>query len=453
MKSEMSRRDFLKLSGAVGATVAAASVLGGCSSGAETKESGTAIKEILGHAGSANIVVYDPGTKDKRSKICIVMMYGSSRSTDKLQNDGMKRLAAYGYRAANCAPRNGFFMDQVKWLSKCIEWIKENIEGVEKIVLWGNSRGCNVTSAYQRIAENGAVTFQGPGMIRPIPDMELLPADGIIHCDANFGFVINHIASLATNMVDDDSVMELTSPELDPLAKENGYQEGGAANYTDEFARKIWKAQAQRYNRLLAKAQKRMELVEAGKGMFSDDEPFTVVMGFGNVNAYQLYSHDTRFFSRTKEPHKLVHKDGSVTTEIVPTVRSGEKDPGKFTTLDKGYQTKISEYLWCGMKVDEDQFGYDESEIYGVEIDNNFTCAHGNAAYISCPTLAIGRTDGFEFVVAEWIYNRSIAEKKDCAFIEGMTHGGGCNDAEKYGDVVKLENDYIDKWLQETFSL
>ena len=34
-----------------------------------------------------------------------------------------------------------------------------------------------------------------------------------------------------------------------------------------------------------------------------------------------------------------------------------------------------------------------------------------------------------------------------------MTHGGGCNDKDKYGDVVKLENDYIDKWLQETFDL
>ena len=341
MNSNLSPRDPLRSGGAEGA-----------------------IKKVLGHAGSANIVVYDPGTKDKRSKICITMMYGSSRSTDKLLNDGMERLAGYGYRTANCAPRTGFFLDQIQSLSACIQWIKENIEGVEKIVLWGNSRGCNVTSAYMRIAENGAATFQGPDMIEPIPDLELVPADGIIHCDANFGFMVNHMISLATNLKDDFVVGERTSPELDPVAPENGYDaETGAATYSDAFLKSMWSAQAARYNRLLGMAQERMKRIRAGKGMFSDDEPWTVVMGFGNVNTYQLYTHDIRFFSRTKRPHKLIHKDGSITEEIVPSVRSAETAPKNFESLDRGYQTKVSEYLWCGMKVDENEFHYDESEI------------------------------------------------------------------------------------------
>ena len=291
-------------------------------------------------------------------------------------------------------------------------------------------------------------------MIEPIPDLELVPADGIIHCDANFGFMVNHMIALATNMKDDFVVGDRTSPELDPIAPENGYDaETGAATYSDAFLKSIWKAQAARYNRLLGMAQERMKLIKSGKGMFSDDEPWTVVMGFGNVNTYQLYTHDIRFFSRTKRPHKLIHKDGSITEEIVPSVRSAELAPKHFGSLDQGYQTKVSEYLWCGMKVDENEFHYDESELYGVDLEHNLTCAHGNAAYISCPTLAIGRTDGFEFVAAEWIYDRSKAQKKDCVFVEGMTHSGGCNDKDKYGDVVKLENNYIDKWLQETFDL
>jgi hypothetical protein len=172
-------------------------------------------------------------------------------------------------------------------------------------------------------------------------------------------------------------------------------------------------------------------------------------MGFGNVNAYQLYAHDTRFFSRTKEAQKLIHKNGSITNEVVHSVRSADKDPGNFDTMDKCYNTKLSEFLYLGMYVDEDTFGYNETEITGVDWDNNFSSPNGNARHISCPTLAVGRTDGFEFEVAEWIYNDSIAAQKDCVFIEGMTHGGGCNDPKKYGDVVSLENNYIDQWLQK----
>ena len=32
-----------------------------------------------------------------------------------------------------------------------------------------------------------------------------------------------------------------------------------------------------------------------------------------------------------------------------------------------------------------------------------------------------------------------------------MTHGGGNNDPAKYGDVVTLENNYIDIWLHDVF--
>ena len=329
---DFNRRDFLKYSGAVtGAAIPPPPFCGGTDISRESAATETTtIKEILGHVNNANIVVYDPGTNDaKRSKICITNMYGSSRATDALPNDKIKKFAAMGYRSANCAPQNGYFIDQVQYLSNCIDWIKKNIEGVEKIVLWGNSRGCNLQSAYQRIAENGAATFQGAGMFLPIPKMTLTPADGIIYCDANHGFMVNVLASLATNLVSDDSVMKRTA-ELDPLTAANGYLGAGKASYTDAFCKKIWKAQAQRYNRLLNKAKDRMAIIKAGNGMFSDDEPFTVVMGFGNVNAYQLYSHDIRFFSRTKGPCKLLHKDGTISTEVVPSLRKADRDPGNF---------------------------------------------------------------------------------------------------------------------------
>jgi hypothetical protein len=442
------RRNFLKYSGVTGAGLSATTIL--TSTGSTAAAATTTITQILGHVDNANIVVYDPGTSNVRSKICIVMMYGSSRATDALPNTSMQRFAALGYRAANCAPQDGYFIDQVQYLSNCINWIKSTIEGVEKIVLWGNSRGCNLTSAYQRIAENGAATFQGPKAFLPIPDMTLTPADGIIHCDANHGFMINCLASLATNLVSDDSVMKRTKP-LDPLLAENGYLGNGVASYDDKFCKKFWKAQAKRYNNLLDDAKRRMEKIVAGEGMFSNDEPFIVVMGFGNVSAYQLYSHDRRFYSSTKGKCKLLHKDGSITTQVVPSLLTAVGDPGNFEAMQYSYNTTVSEFLYLGMYVDEDKFGYSASELFGVDFDNNFSSANGNHRHITAPTLAVGRTAGSEFEVAEWIYNDSIAPTKDLIFIEGMTHGGGNLDPTKYGDVVTLENNYIDQWLQTTY--
>ncbi|MDA8126839.1 MAG: twin-arginine translocation signal domain-containing protein [Deltaproteobacteria bacterium] len=443
----LNRRDFLKYSGVTGAAVSAA-VLGGF--GSTARAAGPPIAEKLGSVSGANIIVYDPGAADAfRSRICILNMYGSSRSTDILPNAGIKRFAALGYRSANCAPTNGYFIDQVQYLSNCIKWIKANISGVEKIVLWGNSRGCNLQSAYQRIAENGPATFQGPHMFLPIPNMTLTPADGIIYCDPNHGFMVNVLASLATNLVDDDSVMKRTK-RLDPLTAENGYLGNGVASYTDRFCREIWRAQAERYNRLLDKARERMHRIKAGKGMFSDDEPFCVVMGFGNVNAYQLYAHDIRFYSRTKGACKLLHNDGTITTQIVPSLRNADKDPGNFEDMSKCYNTKVSEFLYLGMHVDEHRFGYNETECFGVRWEDNFSSPNGNSRYIHCPTLAVGRTAGFEFEVAEWIYNDSVAEKKDMIFIEGMTHGGGTTPG--FPNVVTLENNYIDNWLHEVFA-
>lgn len=461
MKSEMTRRDFLKLSGAVGATAIAAGVLSGCSTGSSTAASSSTataatetsaaakeIKTILGSVAQSNFVLYDPGTGDAdRSRICILKMYGSSRSADVLPDTNtVYPYAEMGYRACNCSPRTGYFIDQVQALSDVIDWLKENVEGLEKIVLWGNSRGCNLNSAYQRIAENGAATFQTDKMFKKIPDMTLTPADAIMHFDANHGFMVNVLASLASNLLDDDSVMQ-RDPTMDPSSEANGCNpETGEALYSDEFLQKTWKAQAERYNRLLQRAVDRQAKIDAGEGMFSDDEPFCVVMGFGNVNNYQLYEHDRRFYNSTKNAWPILHPDGTITEEVVKSLHGPQKPAANFESMSRCYNTTVSEFLYLGMHVDADEFHYDATTLYGVD-DDNFSSADGNSRYISVPTLCVGRTDGSEFEVAEWIYEKSIVAKKDIVFIEGMTHGGSTNDPEKYGDVNAREEGYVDQWL------
>ncbi|MCX4817989.1 hypothetical protein OG601_46255 [Streptomyces sp. NBC_01239] len=138
--------------------------------------------------------------------------------------------------------------------------------------------------------------------------------------------------------------------------------------------------------------------------------------------------------------------------QFAPSLLTAVGDPGNFEAMQYSYRTTVSEFLYLGMHVDEEKFGYNAYELFGVGFDNNFSSANGNARHISAPTLAVGRTAGSEFEVAEWIYNDSIAPKKDLVFIEGETHGGGNLDPDKYGDVVSLENNYIDQWLRATFT-
>ncbi len=408
------------------------------------------IREIVGYVKNSNFIVYDPGTGDpERSKICILKMYGSCRASDKLIDDStVYPYAKMGYRACSCSPQTGRFVEQLPALSLVIDWIKANVEGVEKVVLWGNSRGCNLNSAYQRVAENGAATFQTEKMFKKLPDMVLTPADGIMHFDANHGFMVNILSSLAFNLLDDDSAMK-RDETMDPLSAENGCDPAtGAATYSDEFLRRAWRGQAARYNRLLRRAQERQAKIDAGEGMFCDDEPFCVVLGFANAKNYQLYEHDRRFYCATQKAWPVLHPDGSITTEVVHSVHVPWKPDAGFERMDRCYLTTVSEFLYLGLLVDEDAFRYDATSLYGID-DDNFSSADGCARYIHCPTLAVGRTAGSEFEVAEWIYEKSAAEKKDIIFVEGMLHGGGTREAEKYGDVNAREEAYVDRWLLE----
>ncbi|MDR3332282.1 MAG: hypothetical protein LBT08_06620 [Synergistaceae bacterium] len=440
------------------------------------KTAAAEIKEIIGNVSRGNIVVYDPGQDNPRSKICILMSYGSGRATDTLPNAGMKRLADLGYRTANCAPTVLTFIDQVKVLDLAVKWIKANVPGVEYVVLWGNSRGCNLISAFQRIAERpDSYTPDVTGNTKAIDipasyktgDGRFTPADGIIMADPNHGFMFNLLTVLATNLADDGtgpgigSAMSRPDDTLDPSNPANGYNpDDGSATYTPEFRKKIWKAQAERYNGLLAKAKARWDAIQQGYGMFSDDEPFTVVMGFGLAaeNNYQLYIHDLSLFSNTEKPRKLLHNGGDITTEeVVYSLRHPAKaqSAANMVMMDKCYFSTVSELLYLALDVDPNTFSYDETKVYGVTGDD-FSSAQSNARYIEKPILAIGRTAGTEFHVAEWVYEacKDNNTKNDCIFIEGMTHGGGILDNNPaYSNVVTNENNYIDTWLRDVFNI
>jgi hypothetical protein len=104
---------------------------------------------------------------------------------------------------------------------------------------------------------------------------------------------------------------------LDPFNPENGYNPKGASKYSDAFKRKYFKAQADRMNKLIDEALRKVALMKEGKSLYPDDDVF-VVVGGGGARLMEL---DLSIHHSTVKPQKLLKNDGSIVTETVNSVR------------------------------------------------------------------------------------------------------------------------------------
>ena len=68
-------------------------------------------------------------------------------------------------------------------------------------------------------------------------------------------------------------------PDLDPFNPANGYSPDGDLSYSDEFRERYFKAQAVRMNRLVDMALEKLRRMEAGEGVYPDDDIFLVRRG------------------------------------------------------------------------------------------------------------------------------------------------------------------------------
>lgn len=404
------------------------------------------LKKTYYRVPGANILVYEPVDVENcpQSQILVATMHGGLGRT--LEHPFMEAIAKCGFRAAHCVPDVASFIEQFQIMNRCMDKLY-SLDDVKKIVLMGQSRGAGVMSGYQKIAENGVQVFQGPERRLPFPDMKLRPADGLMLLDANFGFMVMHLMSLNPAIVEEGNGIKLNKT-LDPLQPANGFVPGGKSHYTDEFKHRFLMAQRDRYLRLLDLAEERWEKIKNGEGCFSDNEPFIVPDMIGINNSPKLFASDLSFFTHTKEAWPLVHADGSVTTQVVPSVRFPQENPDMPGTLRASLQTTVKDFLWLEVEVTED-YDYGEDYLAGINFESSVTCSAGNVKMISCPSLFMGHTAGYEYINAEWAYNNSIAEDKSIAFSEGLTHGWGVKEPEKYGDALGAQAQYIANWLTE----
>lgn len=388
-------------------------------------------------------VIYEPTVSCKNSSIGIAVMHGS----DYLSFAPAVELAKRGFCCMVSNPAHDTYPEQLLDFQEVVKFLK-NYPGIKKVVLLGHSRGSSLLSAYQNIAENGIQIFQGSNRIYPFPDMEpLIPADGLMLLDTNYGIMA--MLALDPAIIDDENGQK-RDPSLDAVNPENGYSPDGS-HYSAEFIARYQKAQAARYNRLIEKAKKRLALIEEGAGIYSDDEPFDLIGGNGSLLYTKLFSMDTGLLAHTRNPYPLIHADGSITNEIIYSVRKPLDDVHRLGTSSCVLHTTVREFLLSTVRL-QDDFGYDEDSFHGVDWTSCFTCTMGNVRTISVPLLTMGMTGGYEYMAAEYNYENAKSPDKTIAFTEGAQHEFFTNhDAEtypgQYGDTLASTADYVAGWL------
>lgn len=398
-------------------------------------------------------MIYEPMYPGKKASVAVVLMHSDG---DYFEFWPAKALAERGYRvfAAHFEDPSIPLDQKLVQLGKVTAFAK-SWNGVEKMLVLGHSGGATLMSAYQAVAENGAQVFQGKEKIIPLDDIgELIPADGVMFLDSNFGNGAMSLLSLDPSVLNEkDGVTRDASLNLFNPA--NGYStKEEECHFTDEFIRKYLAAQGARMNRLIDYCQERVKLIDAGRGLYKDDEPLLVPGGNQYAPMNKLFPQVTKFLSHTKGEWPLIHKDGSVTVRVVPCER--EFRAGFDTTGEYGFgalKSTVKTFLKSSAVRAKENFGYDETHLFGVDWDSSYCTTTGNAAHISAPMLAMGMTGSYEYIAAEGIYERAVkCADKSLAFVEGASHNFVPNEETgDWGDTVKTCFDYVDQWIGPRF--
>ncbi len=397
-------------------------------------------------------VLYEPVNPDERAHTAVMCIHSDS---NYLAFTPCPELAARGFTvmAANTTEPKQPLERKLLELKKCVEYLK-NMDGIERVVLLGHSGGATLMSCYQAVAENGCGIFQDEEKIVKMPDIGELPAaDAVMFLDSNWGNGVMTLLSIDPQVTDETSTQNFdTSYDLfDPA---NGFDPAGS-HYSPEFRARYQKAQAARFDRIIDSALERKALIDKGEGRFIGDEPFIVPAGAQPAPNNRMFPQDISLLCRTKKEYPLLHADGSVTTEVIRSLR-----PPKFTrSMSRMYGmatdvSTVNTYL-SGSSVRTKDFSYDECEVKGIQWNSSYCCTPGNVQHIAAPMLIMGMTGGYEFLAAEVICeNAKKTTDKTVMFVEGATHNFSPEHATEktpgeYGDTVYNCFNYVAEWLCE----
>lgn len=374
------------------------------------------------------------------------------RTSNFMNMIGNAELAKRGFMVLGMNPRSDNNEASVNFEEIALD-IKQGVEflrkqsGIEKVILIGFSGGGPSTTFYQATAEKGVVFCQDPNKLTRCPDTlaNLPKADGMLLLDAHPGNTVNGLRSLDPSVVDEDDPTK-TDASLDPFDEKNGFNPNGLSTYTQEFMDRYFKAQAARMNRLIDKAVALRDATKAGKGKTTDDAPFIVYRNRARLSDFSMSIHPG-----TVEPRKLIKNDGTISTEIIRSVRVPTESKRLNRTLSNGTMfLTVTSFLSANALRAKDSI----NEIDWCSANNSTPCA---LKQITVPIL-ITAMGGHYFIRDNEIhYDVSASKDKDYVVIEGAVHGQTpCEPCSKitgvsYSNATKNLYDYVAKWTNERF--
>src|SRR5262249_25130689 len=110
--------------------------------------------------------------------------------------------------------------------------------------------------------------------------------------------------------------------KLDPFDPKNGYSATASSTYSETFKERYFERQAEQMNHLIDLALDRLQQINDGKDLYTDDAPFDIP-GFDNA---RLLSLDSSIRHTTIQPEKLLKNDGTIVTQIVESIAPPRPD-------------------------------------------------------------------------------------------------------------------------------
>ncbi|HVB05303.1 MAG TPA: hypothetical protein VNF07_03520 [Acidimicrobiales bacterium] len=403
-------------------------------------------------ATGAPAALYEPERPGDEAHVAFMFMHPDSGFISHL---GCSELAGRGYRALGVngrftnmpGPTGGPYVyhEVIPDVAAGVAYLRA-LPGVDTVVLAGHSGGGPLFSAYQNLAEHGAVAFQREGLLTKGPDSlaGLPPADALVLMDAHVGYGAHALLMLDASIVDEAEPAR-RDPDLDMFEARNGYTAEGA-DYSASFVATFNAAQAARMARLVRHAEERVAAIDAGRGNYPDDEPM-VIPGLGT----RIWSPDTSLLARTVGEWKLLKGDGSQSVQVVPSLRPPSGKPIDHRGYGGALVTSVRRFLATHAIRTLPDYAITADELTGIDWASSYTSAPANLEGVSVPLLSLVMSAHYFLVPNEVNFAHAASADKEMAMVEGAVHGmTPCSAVEKtpgeFGDTVRTTFDYVAGW-------
>lgn len=242
-------------------------------------------------------------------------------------------------------------------------------------------------------------------------------------------------------------------PSLDLYSEANGFNASGVSNYSQTFLDGYQTALVERNNRVIAMAQARWAAIQNNESVWSDEEGFQLAdAAYGETNN-KIFAEDTKFLSHTTYPWPLIHNNGSISTQIVHTVRVSESPTSVLHSYINGaFKSTVGRFLRVfAIRVTED-FAYEEDDFRGVVWNSSHLVPRNEVQGISVPLLTMGNTGHWEYLNAEKEALAHGGNDTTTAFVEGASHLiSPCTECEtypgEYNNTIRNAFDFQETWL------